>query len=125
MTKLLSAALLALVLTGCSSLATLTSGNVPNVSPRVVYQLKASYDVARAGMVVYRRLPWCSAAPAPCQTPSIAIQVKRADTAAMAALGALEAVSKTGDTLSVAVAYAAAQRAIASAETIATTYHLK
>lgn len=124
MMRTLLAGLLALALSACSSLATLTSGTTPNISPTAIYRLKASYDVARAGLVVYRSLPWCAAAPPPCQEPKIAVQIKRADKSAMAALGALEAVSKTGDTLSISVAYAAATQAIATATQIAATYHL-
>jgi hypothetical protein len=126
MLKLAFAGLLALVVASCSTLnAGISTGTVPNVPPAAVYKLKASYDVVRAGFVVYRRLPWCDTNPAPCQTKSAAIQIKRADKAAMSALGGLEAVSRTGDTLSIGAAYAAAQQAVQIATQIAVSYHLK
>lgn len=136
MLRALAAAALCCLLSACASTgdmgttlgsvgAGLIAGTQANpVTPTAVYKLKASYDVVRAGLVVYRRLPWCSAAPAPCQTPAVAIQVKRADRSAMAALGALEAVSRSGSTLSLASAYAAAQRAVATAQQIATVYRI-
>lgn len=123
MKRFLGVLLLALMLPACSTLNTIASGKTKNITPRQVYQLEASYVIVRQGLAVYRRLPWCSdTVPAPCQTVAVATQIKRADKIATDALTSLDAFSRAHDTLNIAAAYDAAQRAVAAARAIATAY---
>jgi len=117
------ALLVFLALPGCAALNTVASGTTPNITQRQVYNLEASYTIIRQGLAVYRRLPWCSATvPAPCQDTKVAIQIKRADKVASDALGQLEAFSKAHDTINLAAAYEAAQRAVSEVKLISDTY---
>lgn len=119
---------LAIPLGGCDTLrtvSTISSGSIRNVTPKQVFELRTAYALARVPMVAYRSLPWCAEHAPPCQTPAIAIQVKKADSVAIGALQRLSAFSKSGDTINLSSAYAGAQAAIATAQQIIVTYNLK
>lgn len=130
MSRLLGALLLALMLPACADIqavgtavGTLTAGTIQNVTPRQVYELEASYVIVRQGLRVYRKLPWCAAAiPAPCQTSAVAVQIKKADKLVIDDFASLDAFSKAHDTINIAAAYDAAQKAVDAAKALAAAY---
>lgn len=103
-----------LLLGACTTqLGTVATSSAPNISRTQIYELRASYTVIRAGLAIYRSQPFCSnTVPPPCQIAMVAIQIKKADAAAMTALDSLDKVSQSGDRIAIGNAYTVAKAAI-------------
>lgn len=111
------------LLPACAALTKLETGHVQNISPSTVLTMRSAYDAAvLVPLATYRRLPWCSAAPAPCQTGAIARKLVTANAAALKALDDLQTFAKAHPTLDATALIIAAQLAIGNAENLATTY---
>lgn len=109
-------------LAGCQAISGI---GAVKITPRQVFLLESGYTVVRQGFTAYRALPYCSKAPAPCQEGKVALQIQKADEAAMTAIATLDAVSANDDPAGVARAYAIAKSAIDAATQIATIYGVK
>jgi hypothetical protein len=86
------------LLSGCATGPTGTSQSVTSITPDQVYQLQASYVLARTGLVAYRQLPWCPAKPV-CQDKTVARQMQKADAVAMATIEPLVKRARAGETI--------------------------
>jgi hypothetical protein len=101
-----------------------------------VFEIRAGYDAAvLAPMAGYAQLPPCpptgapaapSATSAPvCADQEVLDQLRKADTAAKATLDAAETTVRQNPKMDASTAIAAAQNAVAAAQTILATYNIK
>lgn len=125
MSRLLGTLLLACLLASCSTFGRIATGDIHNISPAAVYKMEAAYTAAMVPLTVYRQLPFCSKAPAPCQTAAVARRIVTANADALRALHDLENFARQHPKLDATALIVAAQIAIGNAEALAREYGAK
>jgi hypothetical protein len=92
-----------------------------------VFDIRAAYDAAvLVPAANYASLPACpQASGQACADPSAVAQLRKADTAAKAALDAAEDVVRQNPTLDASAAISAAENAVTAVQTILATYNIQ
>ena len=112
-------------------LASLAGACATKAAATDVFELRAGYDATvLAPMAGYARLPPCLSHVAPaqgapvCSDPAVVDQLRKADSAAKAALDAAEETVRQHPTMDATAAIAAAENAVAAVKVILTTYNI-
>lgn len=112
--------ILCAALAGCATTA-------PSTPAQTVFAAKSAYAAVLTAAVSYESLPRCSATqPAPCSSPELVAQLRKADNTAAAALDAAETAVRTplvGPTAQ-ARAIEAATAALAALQAVVTNLQL-